>query len=322
MFNIIIILLSLASFSSYPLNNISFINHKKIEYGIYSHKPEDYKIPSMTTDHYFSVWGKQYKKKNLDYIEKFNNSYNYNDQESETNNEKTPKKALLTLEPWPMLGEKLDRELLLNNIANGKYKDIIQDFCLDVEKTSNKEIYVRWGHEMELFATSRYLWASKDSELFVKAYKTWVDTCRLSTNKIKYNWSPAGNKGQEKYYPGDDYVDNIGFGWYSYPAFEWYSYRKILTFNDIMSDKYNRVKIYNKPLIIAEFGIAGNQKEKTIMIDSIANYKKNTGKTLEQTFPLITDIIIFAEDKTESWVEDFIEAPEWGLTKEQIKKIN
>ena len=191
-----------------------------------------------------------------------------------------------------------------------------------MEANSNKDIFVRWGHEMELFETSRYMWASKDSELFVRAYKTWVDTCRMFTKKIKYTWSPAGNKGQENYYPGDSYVDNIGFGWYSYPAYEWYSYKKILTFNEIISEKYNRVKIYNKPLIIAEFGIAGNKKEKTTMIDSITNYKRNTGKTLEETFPLITDIIIFAEDKTESWLENIIEAPEWALTTEEIEKIN
>jgi beta-mannanase len=276
------------------------ITQDKMKLGLFTRNKSEYTLPNIEIKHYFSVWGKDFTNQNQEYINTFN---------------KANKEALLTVEPWGQFNEGNDRALLLNNIKNNKYHDIIKDLCSTIETKSNTTITIRWGHEMELFSSSRYPWAYNDGELFIYAYRKWVDTCRQYSRKVQYMWSPASNNGQEKYYPGDNYVDIIGMSWYSYPAFEWYTDKTIRSFEDIMNDKYSRLTRYKKPIYAAEFGIAGTKEHKEQLYSKIADRQE-----LKKNYPLLAAIILFS-DKTESWVEQKIEAPDWTIPATILEKL-
>jgi beta-mannanase len=302
--NILILIVSLAQGIIIPSSNYS------IRLGVFSSTASQYDLDNVEIDHYFTVWGPELEAKNKQHIIDFN-----------TNNTKRREKlgksrtALLTVEPWGMFEEGNDRRLLLSNISNGKYTPIIKNLCELVNNINADSIILRWGHEMELHDSSRYPWAFNDPELFINAYRKWVDTCRLSSNKVQFMFSPAGNIGQEQYYPGDKYVDSVGMSWYSYPDFEWYSYQKVLTFQDIMNDKYGRVSRYNKPIIAAEYGMAGSQEQKTKMLQPLSNLAQ-----VKKDYPLMDGIVLFST-ASESWAEGKIPAPDWNLTDKQILNI-
>jgi beta-mannanase len=303
-------ILAILIFVGYSTRNSNLFTKEKLLIGLYTEKTNENSLENIDIKHYFSVWGKEFNTKNDEYIKVFNQAHKEHYEKYGRE-----KKALLTVEPWPQFGEESDRSLLLNNIANGKYNDIIKDLCSSIQQKSEIKVIIRWGHEMELFKTSRYPWAFSDSKLFIKAYQKWVDTCNSHTSKVKYMWSPAGNEGFDSYYPTDKYVDYVGLSWYSYPAFEWYTYQKIYTFEEIMSDKYNRLKKFNKPVYAAEFGIAGLDDHKKKMYEILKDREK-----IKDKYPLLEAIVLFS-DETESWVEGKIEAPNWIVPEEILKNL-
>jgi cellulose synthase (UDP-forming) len=284
----------------FSLTKKNTVNNEPIKIGLFSKNEDEYLLSNVDKIHYFSVWGKEFETKNLSILNKIN-AFN--------------KPGLITLEPWPQFGEGNDRRLLLSNIKNGKYDETIKEYCSMVDKISKTKIYLRVGHEMELNESSRYPWSFSDPELFVYAYRNYVDQCKSVTNKINYVWSPAGNNKQELYYPGDKYVDTVGMSWYSYPAFEWFTYKKIIPFREIMDDKYSRVSRFNKPIMAAEFGYAGTPDQKDVIYKTLLNLKE-----VKKSYPLLESIVFFS-DKTESWVPNIIEAPDWTITPEQLKRI-
>jgi endoglucanase len=283
-------------------NNVS-LQSKPIMIGLFSKNNQDYELSNYKSKHIFTVWGKEFDDKQKNYWDVF----------SKNSDKDNPN--ILTLEPWPQFGENSNRELLLSNIRDDKYHDVIRHLCTSIENNSKSKLILRWGHEMELWETSRYPWASKNSELYIQAYQKWVDTCRIYSKKILYMFSPASNNGQEKYYPGDSYVDYIGMSWYSYPAYEWYTYKEVYNFYKIMDDKYNRLVRYNKPIIAAEFGVAGSNDHKKEMLSVLKNKKE-----LKAKYPNLVGITLF-NDKTESWVPGVIESPDWVIPDEVLKEL-
>ncbi|MGL4758766.1 MAG: glycosyl hydrolase [Patescibacteria group bacterium] len=275
------------------------INNQRIEFGIYSRNNKDYKLDNFKTHHYFSTWHPNEDQINKEIINKFNNN--------------PQKNSLITLEPWPVYNEKYDRIRFMANIVEGKYRPQIQKFCTLVEQKSKANISIRWGHEMDLFGSSHYPWVVANPQLFVNAYRKWVDTCNEFTTKINYIWSPEGGKDNTRFYPGDKYVDYVGLSWYSYPAFEWYRYKKILDFDEHMSWKYNTTKGYNKPIILAEFGMT--ETNKTTIISSLSN-----PSDIKRKFPLLHSIVIFS-DSTASWIPGVIAAPDWRVNQNVLNKF-
>ena len=269
-----------------------------IEFGIFSTNPNDYQIDKMKIQHYFTTWND----KELDQTRNQINMLNL-----------SGKQALLTVEPWPEYGEWNSRELFLTNIVEGRYTNHIARLCTYIQSNFNRNIILRWGHEMELTDVSIYPWVSKDNNLFIQAYKKWVDTCKQYTNKVSFMWSPSGNNGNEKYYPGDNYVDIIGFSWYSYPAYEWYSYNTILDFGTIMDWKYNKLKQYNRPIIAAEFGMA--EQNKTNIKNELYNQQN-----IKNKYPLLQSIVFFS-DRTQSWIPNVISAPDWTIDSQFLRGL-
>lgn len=212
---------------------------------------------------------------------------------------------LVTLEPWPKpLGFKYDsNDQLLQAIVAGEYDETIQGICM-ILAPSKVPVYIRWGHEMEL-ENSRYPWSHATPELYINAYRHFVTTCKKYSHTFKYVWSPAGEQGLEKYWPGAAYVNIIGLSIYSFDEYDLKRVGHKRSFREVFFSRYNRVKVYGKPVLIAEMGATGTDSYKMEwigwMMKDIPNYKQLMGVVYLNT-----------QDPQAIW-EPGLSNPDWRL---------
>ncbi len=165
---------------------------------------------------------------------------------------------LLTVEPWSWgAGGNLDGERLRDTILSGGHDGQIKDLCGAVA-TFESPVTIRWGHEMEA-ANGRYAWANWKPDDYVAAYRHFVDECRKSAPEAKYMWSPVGEASARDYYPGDAYADEVGISVFGFQAFDQAAYGRPIGFSEHLAERYDLVKDYKKPVIVAEAGCAGDQ---------------------------------------------------------------
>ncbi len=212
---------------------------------------------------------------------------------------------LITLEPWPKpVGFRYkNNDALLEAIILGEYDDFSREICSILSK-SDSLVYVRWGHEMEL-NNSRYPWTNGTPELYINAYRRFVDICREQGKKFRFVWSPAGEVGLEKYWPGDEYVDIIGLSIYSFDQYDEKYVGHKRSFKEIFQPRYDRVKNYKKPVLISEMGVTGTDDYKLEwlgwMMKDLKNYKK-----------LLGFIYLNTQDPQAIW-EQGLGNPDWRL---------
>ncbi len=165
----------------------------------------------------------------------------------------------ITVEPWPQ--EASNSSSLLKDIAAKAYDPTIIALCKQVSSiaTDSTGVFIRWGHEMDLFS-GRYPWAKDVPEEYIAAYRHFVTSCRAalrSKTNVYFVWSPVGVIGKvKKFWPGSQYVDWIGLSVFDCPKCHGRPLAS-RTFVEIFSPKYNQVSAYNKPVMVAELGVAG-----------------------------------------------------------------
>lgn len=214
---------------------------------------------------------------------------------------------LVTIEPWPEpVGFKYEsNDDLLKAIIAGEYDKTTNDICGILSK-SQVPVYIRWGHEMEL-VNSRYPWSHGTPELYIQAYRHFVDTCRINGNIFKFVWSPAGELGLDGYWPGGKYVDVIGLSIYSFDQYDEKYIGHKRSFKEVFMPRYDRVKKYGKPILIAEMGVTGSDNYKLEwigwMMNDLHNYKK-----------LIGFVYLNTMDPQAVW-EEGLDNPDWKLPK-------
>jgi endoglucanase len=302
----------LATILTTTLTSNQFVNpspSRPIVFGIHSIDDNHFKYQNLSISHYFTTWNRERNGSNKRILDKLNNSY-YNSSNARI------KSGLITVEPWPEFGEGDNRVLFLENIVKGMYDGHTRTLCGMIQRSSVATVGLRWGHEVDLYESSRYPWAVNKPELYIKAYRRFVDVCKRSTFKATYIWSPNAELDNQRFYPGNNYVDMVGMSWYSYPAFEKYSGGPIQSFNQIMDFKYNNLRGYQKPIIIAEFGVAGSAEHKAKMYQSLYDPQK-----LKTKYPYLHSIVLFS-DRTPSWVPNVVEAPDWTVNQDILKSIH
>lgn len=218
---------------------------------------------------------------------------------------------LLTIEPNPREENGLLRDTLFSDVVAGKYDSVIDDICGEIGKL-DKPVFIRWGHEMEN-VTGRYAWAQDDASKYILAYQYFVTKCRSSVSSAYYVWSPVGNNNLKNYWPGREYVDYVGVSVFIYPEWENLHYGRVRTFREIFTEKYNLVKDFDRPVMIAEFGIAG---EKTAQQKAILQAIRDV-----KDFPLLKIVSFFnAIDTPGVWGED-MSTPNWDIDSAVVDKI-
>ena len=164
--------------------------------------------------------------------------------------------TMLSVEPWPKYRN--NGENILKDIKDGEYDSQINRICSEVDESPHP-VFIRWGHEMENLV-GRYPWSTANHQDFIGAYNHFVESCKEATDNGYYVWSPAGNSNLVSYWPGEKNVDYIGLSQFVYPEYEKRNVGYIRHFEQIFQKKYDLVKNYNKPIMIAELGITGDEK--------------------------------------------------------------
>ena len=221
---------------------------------------------------------------------------------------------MITWEPWlnDFDAVKYPTNAALDNInrggmkavAEGKYDAYIDEWAKDAVEF-HAPLFLRFGHEMN--DPYRYPWGPQYNkpEDFIAAWKHVVDRFRTAgANNIIWIWSPhPAYLTFEQYYPGEKYVDWIGVGALNYgtvaPWSKWWS------FHDIFKGFYNNVSLYNKPIMICEFGsleVGGDR----------AAWYQQALDSFPQKYPLVKSLVMFnnSADNTTTY-----KTLDWSITR-------
>ena len=182
------------------------------------------------------------------------------------------------------------------------------DVAYDFEIISNvkQTVYLRWTHEMEIPVT-RYPWQSQPPVNYIKAFRHFASFRKPEAKNIKLVFGPTGDRGLQDWWPGDDVVDFISMAIYGLPDKNITDYRKQESFQTIFKRKLYRMRFFDKPLLISEFGIKGPE-------DFQLEWLMEATKTINSN-PQIKAICYFnMTDTPKAWGD--IEAPDWTITRE------
>jgi hypothetical protein len=160
----------------------------------------------------------------------------------------------------------------LNSIINGSYDSYINGYAAQV-KNWGKPLFIRLGHE---FNGDWYTYGGANNgggtltgfgdptkadgpERFIAAYQRVHDLFEAqSVDNVVWVWCPNNGSSPneawnvpEAYYPGDDYVDWIGFDGYNFGTTQpWSGWA---SFFNVFNSLYTKFKTYNKPIMLGEF---------------------------------------------------------------------
>lgn len=171
----------------------------------------------------------------------------------------------LTIEPK---GE-TDGAKLLRDIGSGQHDQTINKDLKWIGDTRN-EVYVRFGHEMDL--ADLYPWGNRDPRLYIDAYRHVTQLAKdAGITNIKWVWGPGGVPGAAAYYPGDDVVDVIGT---TVLYDKYWTGNQQYSFYDLVSGRI-WLQQYNKPVWVTEFGAGNFDKEyqARLIKDAVDNYQ-------------------------------------------------
>lgn len=209
---------------------------------------------------------------------------------------------MITVEPWTNR-PKPDGRDLLRDIVVGRYDLRIDKVCKDIAAL-DAPVFLRWGHEMET-PTGRYPWAQHHPGSYVRAYRHFVDRCRQHATRLLYVWSPRGDHGLDLYFPGKDSVDYVGLSVFSLPEWELDYYGRTRKFAENFGEKYERVKKYDKPVMIAELGIGGTMPYRD-------SWLKEALGVMDDFDLLRTTMYFNAKDSLNAWEEKYA-IPDWRI---------
>jgi beta-mannanase len=155
---------------------------------------------------------------------------------------------------------------------NGSYDNYITVYAVRV-KTWGKPLFIRLGHE---FNGNWYTYGGANNgggtldgfgdptkadgpERFIAAYKRVHDIFEsIAVDNVAWVWCPNNGSSPneswnvpEVYYPGDSYVDWIGFDGYNFGTTQTWS--GWTSFFNIYNALYQKFKTYGKPIMLGEF---------------------------------------------------------------------
>lgn len=221
------------------------------------------------------------------------------------------KHLLVSWEPWnPNEGLNQSRDYLVE-INNGQQDNYIKTLASDVKNYAGP-VTIRFGHEMN---GNWYPWGLRPDE-YIKAYRRVVDIFRQEgVENAKWMWSINADSVPyepisrvSKYYPGNNYVDEIGIDGYNFgstqPGSRWQS------FDNIFSSSYNYLQSYNKPIVISEVASSEEGGNKAEWIRGMFN-------SLSSGYPRVTEVVWFNLLKEADWriesTDSSLEAIKSGL---------
>ncbi len=189
-------------------------------------------------------------------------------------------------EPW-YWGDK--DKVKLKDIIAGKWDNYIRSWAKGVKEFGHP-IFLRVGHE---FNIEGYPWGivnnDKNPEIYIKAFRHVVDIFkREGAKNARFVWAPMNYSFPDepwndwvKAYPGDDYVDWIGFDGYNWGKAQSWSDWQVLKY--LFRDQARRArKLWpSKPIMIAEFASTEQGGDKAAWIRDIPGYLKTSMRDID-----------------------------------------
>jgi beta-mannanase len=210
---------------------------------------------------------------------------------------------LITVEPWSWARDwRVSPDDLLAGILAGRYDSNMTMVCSAAAKLKSP-VTIRWAQEMD-DSEGQFTWAFWSPQGYVDAYRHVIDVCRRSLPNAQYMWSPQGDEGLEAYYPGDDYLDVIGLSVFGYQPYDRLELGRDSTFVERTQPGYDRVVGFGKPIVIAEFGYAGND-------DYVRNWAAEANAPHPQ-FPALTAVVYFNDQEVYPWPRN-VGLPDWRV---------
>ena len=214
------------------------------------------------------------------------------------------KRALMiTIEPWTWTrDERNTADFLFKGITEGYYDSNMRGIC-QVIGTLQSPASVRWGHEMET-RDGQFIWSAWKPKNYIASFKRMIDICRKEAPKINVVWSPIGLKNAKDYYPGDDYVDLVGVSIFGYEEWEKAELGHARTYTEALTERYNNVKDFGKPIVVAELGYTGSG-------EYVASWE-NEVRAARPDMPQLVGAVYFDQAEVYPWPNDFPK-PDWRL---------
>ncbi len=250
-------------------------------------------VPYIRYEHTFIAWNAAY-----DWGEgsQYNRLVNFLSYAKQSN-----RIPVVTLEPW---------EVDLARVATGAYDANVEWVAAEL-RAANVPVLVRFMHEMDIGA--RYPWAMQGASRYVAAYNYVTTRLRTLVPGVKLIWSPAGNANLKSYYPGPANVDYVGLSCYCYPTWEaaqsW-SRGIVQPFVQNFGKRYDRVKRYNKPVILAELGAVGKERYRWLE-DAFGAMP---------SFPLLGAALLYNAMETGDYGDRF-SPPDWRLDPDLVVRM-
>lgn len=214
---------------------------------------------------------------------------------------------IVTLEPWREENARPDTNVLLS-VVGGRYDDYLERLFNTLAKT-DRTVYLRWIHEMEIPVT-RYPWQSQLPVNYIKAFRHFASFRKPGNTNIKLVWGPAGDRGLQDFWPGGDVVDYISIAIYGLPDKNITDHKQQESFKTIFTRKNNRMRFFNKPVFITEFGIKGpDDFQRQWLLAAAETIKSN---------PQVKGVCYFnMVDTPKAWGD--IAAPVWKISSETYR---
>jgi endoglucanase len=210
---------------------------------------------------------------------------------------------VITIEPWTWTrDERNTADFLWNGIRQGYYDANMKAVC-DVIGSLQSPVSVRWGHEMET-DDGQFIWSAWEPENYITSFRRMIDICRDEAPNAQIIWSPIGLENASDYYPGDDYVDLIGLSIFGFEAWENAILGGSQDYADVLTQRYDEVKGFNKPVVVAEVGYTGSSAY-------VAAWEAKV-REARPDLPLLVGAVYFNQKEVYPWPNNF-GYPDWRI---------
>jgi endoglucanase len=166
------------------------------------------------------------------------------------------RRLLLTIEPFTSEANGPgNAERLLRDVVEGSFDDLIDRLC---QVAAGDRSLISWGHSMD-DRNGRYPWANRDPQEFVAAFRHFVERCRKQAPGAQFVWSPNADGDVAPYFPGRPYVDYVGLHVFGLEAADQKA-GVTATFEGILRAKYDRLKQFDRPILVTQSGVSGSDQ--------------------------------------------------------------
>lgn len=212
---------------------------------------------------------------------------------------------LITVEPWSWdVDWRLTSDELRVKLLRGDYDPNMKAIA-EIIAQLKSPVILRWGQEME-DKSGRFSWSNWPAQDYITSYRRMMDIVRKYAPATKLMWSPKGLPGLEAYYPGDNYADFVGLSVFGFEPYDKIEYGKPRNFAEALTQGYDLVARFDKPIWVAELGYEGSDAYLQPWIETVTLNQAN--------FPALSEVVYFNDREIHAWPFG-LGRPNWRVVK-------